>query len=368
MRLLLLPVPALLALLVTASAARPYALMPLGDSITRGSGPPAPANGYRGPLYALLLEEGHDVDLVGGLTDGDFADPQHEGHAGWQADLIGAYAFSWLASQPADIVLLHAGTNDISASEPPHVVALQVMGILDAVDDFELVSGRDVVVVLALLVGRANPASAEGVATSALNDELAAMAQARIDAGDLLLVVDMEAALLYPDDMADSTHPNEAGYAKMAAAWLPEVAYAAALLAQPCADGLDNDGDGQVDYPDDAGCRSAAGLSEEPDCDDGIDNDRDGWIDYPADPACRNQHPLSSEDPDAQCNDGVDNDEDGAVDYPADPECAGPWDHVEAPLPACGLVGIEAAGMALLLGCGRRRRSGGRGPRHGATG
>ena len=58
-----------------------------------------------------------------------------------------------------------------------------------------------------------------------------------------------------------------------------------------CADGLDNDGDGDIDYPDDSGCDSAADDDETnpinpPQCSDGRDNDGDGDIDYPDDSGC----------------------------------------------------------------------------------
>src|SRR6187401_1563604 len=53
-----------------------------------------------------------------------------------------------------------------------------------------------------------------------------------------------------------------------------------------CSDGVDNDGDGRVDYDpggaaDDFGCSSANDNSESPnpECADGIDNDLDGKID-----------------------------------------------------------------------------------------
>ena len=58
-----------------------------------------------------------------------------------------------------------------------------------------------------------------------------------------------------------------------------------------CQDGLDNDGDGQTDYPNDPGCTSADDSSEtnpNVQCDDGRDNDGDGQVDYPNDPQCSN--------------------------------------------------------------------------------
>ena len=92
-----------------------------------------------------------------------------------------------------------------------------------------------------------------------------------------------------------------------------------AFLATPaCRDGVDNDGDGQIDYPADPGCTSPADWSEQADCSDGIDNDGDGLVDYPADPGCRS--PADSTER-QDCSDGIDNDGDGLVDHPDDPGC-----------------------------------------------
>src|SRR5262249_49387116 len=105
-----------------------------------------------------------------------------------------------------------------------------------------------------------------------------------------------------------------------------------------CSDGIDDDGDGKIDWPDDPGCANALGAGEDPECDDGIDDDGDGAIDWPADPGCR--APWSaSESP--RCNDGIDNDGDGKIDLD-DPQCGGrAWQNSEATR-ACGL-GFELA-------------------------
>ena len=63
-----------------------------------------------------------------------------------------------------------------------------------------------------------------------------------------------------------------------------------------CQDGLDDDGDGKIDFPDDPGCASPTDDDEADDCPsgagcppcaNGLDDDGDGAIDYPADSACR---------------------------------------------------------------------------------
>lgn len=67
-----------------------------------------------------------------------------------------------------------------------------------------------------------------------------------------------------------------------------------------CTDGIDNDGDGAIDFPADSGCTSATDNTEAPNptpppseplqCNDGVDNDADGKVDL-LDPGC-----LSSTD------------------------------------------------------------------------
>ena len=113
-------------------------IMPLGDSITTamitsGSPPPALRVGYRKPLYGLLVSGGYSFDFVGGDVFGTDASlspfaPDNAGHGGFTASdiVFGGSASgypvdgvrSWLEQNPADIVLLHIGTNDFLAPPP----------------------------------------------------------------------------------------------------------------------------------------------------------------------------------------------------------------------------------------------------------
>jgi subtilisin family serine protease len=111
-----------------------------------------------------------------------------------------------------------------------------------------------------------------------------------------------------------------------------------------CSDGIDNDGDGLVDYPNDAGCSSPSDDSEYAPpttaCSDGADNDGDGLIDYPRDPGCSSPSDTDEYNapppPKPACSDGIDNDGDRLVDYPRDPGCTSASDTNEynAPPPA----------------------------------
>lgn len=120
-----------------------------------------------------------------------------------------------------------------------------------------------------------------------------------------------------------------------------------------CANGVDDDGDGNADFPADGGCHSADDPDEVQDCVNGIDDDGDGAVDS-ADDGC-NLIQLGRENP--QCDDGADNDADTAVDFPADALCQGPWDDDEGGNPtSCGLLGPELLSVAAALRLRRRPR------------
>ena len=121
----------------------------------------------------------------------------------------------------ADIVLLHIGTNNFSGSPPcdPDDVVADVNGILNRIDNYEDNKGKEVWVILAKIIKRLETAEKEQ-AVEDFNDALQTMANGRISGGDKIVVVDMESALNYPDDLPDELHPNATGYSKMVGDYL----------------------------------------------------------------------------------------------------------------------------------------------------
>ncbi|HUQ07579.1 MAG TPA: vWA domain-containing protein [Kofleriaceae bacterium] len=115
-----------------------------------------------------------------------------------------------------------------------------------------------------------------------------------------------------------------------------------------CSDGLDNDGDGMIDFPNDVGCDSPSDNTENtpgPQCSDGADNDADNQTDWPFDVGC--QGPTdATENSGAACGDGLDNDGDGATDFPSDPDCTSATDGSETFYQACQ-DGLDNDGDAL---------------------
>jgi hypothetical protein len=153
---------------------------------------------------------------------------------------------------------------------------------------------------------------------------------------------------------------------------------AAAFAAPPaCANGVDDDQDGLVDFGADPGCDDATDDSERASalvCDNGADDDGDGHVDFRpgpgGDPGCASLE-AALENP--QCQDGLNNDpaQDALVDFdggasaglpPAqqtapDPQCALPWSlERTATAGGCG-IGPEL-GLALVALAAARRRAG----------
>jgi hypothetical protein len=126
-----------------------------------------------------------------------------------------------LQNYPAQIILLHIGTNDINGISPPEIPGLvqEVNQILNKIDNYEADKGTEVFVILARIINRNDPDGDKDLYTTIFNQQLQTMADNRIGGGDNLMVVDMETSLLYPDDYYDNLHPNATGYNKMANVW-----------------------------------------------------------------------------------------------------------------------------------------------------
>lgn len=107
-----------------------------------------------------------------------------------------------------------------------------------------------------------------------------------------------------------------------------------------CFDGIDNDGDGLIDYPADPQCADITDTDEwhPSQCVDGVDNDGDGLVDA-SDPNCKvfaGFYPLSFDNSEApECRDNFDNDYDGLIDYPDDTSCTDENDDDEWYLMQC---------------------------------
>ncbi|MBK8970400.1 MAG: chitobiase/beta-hexosaminidase C-terminal domain-containing protein [Hahellaceae bacterium] len=191
----------------------PTRIMPLGDSITAGSnGSGTNIYGtYRPFLYASLSGLGYNVDFVGGVTDrhtGDH-DKDHEGWPGIKTEEMAAVVAQHLQMNRADLLLVHLGTNGVSAALPG------MQSILDKLQ----VTDPGVVSVIAKIIQRRTPHWNTGV----YNDDLGLEVNSRIADHQKLYLVDMEDVLDSSNDYIDELHPNTQGAEKMAMVWFDQL-------------------------------------------------------------------------------------------------------------------------------------------------
>ncbi len=212
-------------------------IMPLGDSITQGkSSGVADESGwiaYRKDLWDSLIANGYNVDFVGSNLNGQVYpgfDADHQGEGGVTSKWVANRVYNFLTAHPADVVLLHIGTNWVANEDPESTV--NVEKILTEIDRYENDNNRAVTVILARIINRIP----YNQTTTNYNNNVAAMAQARIDNGDKIILVDMEngAGIIYQNeptgDMYINLHPYTTGYAKMAAVWYSTLT----TLLPPC--------------------------------------------------------------------------------------------------------------------------------------
>jgi hypothetical protein len=99
-------------------------------------------------------------------------------------------------------------------------------------------------------------------------------------------------------------------------------------------------------------------IISQPDCDDGLDNDGDTFIDYPDDPGCDDADDSSELSVALPCDDGIDNDGDLLIDFGEDPDCIDPTtpsEEAPPPVPTIGSWGTALALVMMLAWHGARR-------------
>jgi lysophospholipase L1-like esterase len=252
-------------------------IMPVGDSVTAGiwtglAPSASDRTGYRRKLYADLTSGGKNtISFVGqylegctaGILDihcGNTSDPamegaHHDGTRGLQDDTLKSSGtvpdgnndnstnddgdiVDRLNLNPADIVLIHIGTNGIDGTD----TTVDAASIVTNIRNWEA-NNRPVTVLFARIISSPNSTYAANANTR--NNTAEADLRARSDFGGeigvdtldrskRLFLVDMQAAapngagLSYvidttdpytSGDMYDDFHPNSNGYDKMADAW-----------------------------------------------------------------------------------------------------------------------------------------------------
>ncbi|RYO93705.1 hypothetical protein DL766_004757 [Monosporascus sp. MC13-8B] len=189
-------------------------IQPLGDSITKGSGS-SDGNGYRRHFREMLADIAADIDMIGSLVDGTMEDSSHEGHSGSFLAEIRGYARSSLGANP-NVVLLHAGTNNMDLEVDVDAAPGLVQGIIDDILD----RLPDTTVIVAKTIW-ANDRRMQAN-TDAFNARIHELVAENERAGKHVLLADMS-GIITSDDLKDRKHPNDKGYRKMATVWLDAI-------------------------------------------------------------------------------------------------------------------------------------------------
>ncbi|PVH80470.1 carbohydrate esterase family 3 protein [Cadophora sp. DSE1049] len=199
------------AKLSTSTALR---ILALGDSITYGFNE-NPSNSYRKFLQCSLSTSGVPVTYIGTTTSGDWTNNAVDGYVGQTIEQIGSSA-SWILSQtpPPNLVLLHAGSNDILHSVDV-ATAPERLGTL--IDTVIKATGASVLVAQIIRLGEGY--TEYNTLVDTYNAAIPAVVAARVAAGKNVKVVDMSGQV-DADELIDGIHPIAEGYRKMAAAWL----------------------------------------------------------------------------------------------------------------------------------------------------
>jgi len=193
--------------------------MPLGDSITYGSGV---AGGYRARLYNILTAAGYNVDFVGTQNGNGVAglpDPDHEGHPGWRIDQLDSNIAGWFGSiADPDVILLHIGTNDFGQNFDINNAANRLDGLITKMANLRPYAH----IIVTNLMIRTDNATADANIQNLFNPQVPNIVANHAAVGQRVTFLDMRSAVTAAD-LADGLHPNQTGYNKMADAWLPAI-------------------------------------------------------------------------------------------------------------------------------------------------
>lgn len=154
---------------------------------------------------------GNTVTYVGSESLGHFQGDYNEGHNGYTIDEISDQMPKSLPLRP-NVVLLHAGTNDMNRPVDPSGAPQRLGRLIDKI----LNRCPDGVVLVAKIVLSKSPLIQNRINT--FNAEIARVVSQRVEEGKHVLLVDMFDSLT-TSDLADDIHPNSRGYKKMADKW-----------------------------------------------------------------------------------------------------------------------------------------------------
>lgn len=189
--------------------------MPVGGSVTHGVGS-SDQSGYRKTLLQLLHDSDFNICMVGSRASGSFSNNEHEGWRGFRIDQIESRAKSSAERLRPHVFTVNAGSNDCLQDYQLTDVTKRLGHLLETLWH---ASPGSTVILSSLLVNRDETAESR---VRAFNKQAEAVAGLKDSEGKRIVFVDMhgEDGPGMEDLVDDGTHPNDAGYVKMANIWL----------------------------------------------------------------------------------------------------------------------------------------------------
>ena len=159
------------------------------------------------------MGSGSAVTYIGSIRSGTMADNNNDGYDGYTIAQIQSEAGPALRQRP-NVVLLHAGTNDMNDSPPtdPYATAPDRLGTLI---DTVLCTCPDAVVLVAQIINSATASTESRIVT--YDDAVPSVVSERSNKGFKVYTVDMRS--ITAADLFDTLHPTDAGYNMMATLW-----------------------------------------------------------------------------------------------------------------------------------------------------
>ncbi len=192
------------------ATSRVIRILPLGDSITQGGdGYPS----YRRSLWMML--SGFKVDFIGSHNSFNGSSPytdfdlDNEGHWAWEAGELDNSLNSWLDGYTPDIVLLHAGTNDVDRGQSNSSTTAELESIIDKLR----AKNSAVIILMAKLIPMRHRD------TTDINQDIEVLAAEKSTAVSPVVIVDQYTGYNPATDNHDNYHPNTQGEEKMARQW-----------------------------------------------------------------------------------------------------------------------------------------------------
>lgn len=216
------------------AAAVPLRIMPLGASVTFGTGS-STGDSYRKDLLDKLVAAGQTVNFVGEFENGNFTNRQVEATPGFVINQIANSSNATVPKFLPNLVLLDAGTNNCNAGGLVPDAGANVSSLIGSI---YAQSPGSTVILASVLV---NKVPAQEACRVDVNNQYNALAAQLTGQGAKFVFVDMRS----PDgptvnDLADTRHPNDAGYVKMANVWMQGIqqALAKGFITAPVANGV----------------------------------------------------------------------------------------------------------------------------------